>query len=55
MIRKINRPLFFSALAIVLVFGVFAFQVKNDKLFALAKNIDIFATLIREPEPTVAS
>lgn len=48
MIRKINRPLFFSALAIVLVFGVFAFQVKNDKLFALAKNIDIFATLIRE-------
>ena len=48
MIRKINRPLLFSALAIVLVFGVFAFQVKNDKLFALAKNIDIFATLIRE-------
>ena len=48
MIRKINRPFFFSALAILLVSGVFAFQVKNDKLFALAKNIDIFATLIRE-------
>ncbi len=28
--------------------GTFAFQVKNDKLFALAKNIDIFATLVRE-------
>lgn len=48
MIRKINRPFFFSVLAILLVSGVFAFQVKNDKLFALAKNIDIFATLIRE-------
>ncbi|WP_245693227.1 S41 family peptidase [Algoriphagus alkaliphilus] len=33
---------------LVLFLGAFAFQVKNDKLFALAKNIDIFATLIRE-------
>lgn len=28
--------------------GFFAFKAKNDKLFALAKNIDIFATLVRE-------
>jgi len=28
--------------------GVFAFTAKNDKLFAIAKNIDIFATLVRE-------
>ncbi len=36
---------FIGALALS---GFFAFQVKNDKLFALAKNIDIFATLVRE-------
>jgi carboxyl-terminal processing protease len=30
------------------VTGFFAFKEKNDKLFALAKNIDIFATLVRE-------
>lgn len=48
MIRKINRPVFFAFLALILFFGFLAFQVKNDKLFALAKNIDIFATLIRE-------
>lgn len=28
--------------------GIFAFTFKNDRLFAIAKNIDIFATLIKE-------
>ncbi|WP_100630152.1 S41 family peptidase [Algoriphagus formosus] len=31
-----------------LLAGSVAFTVKNDKLFAIAKNIDIFATLVRE-------
>jgi carboxyl-terminal processing protease len=35
-------------LGAILLLGFFAFQSKNDKLFALAKNIDIFATLVRE-------
>ncbi len=34
--------------AVVLLSGVLAFTVKNDKLFSLAKNIDIFATMVRE-------
>lgn len=48
MIQKLKKPIVFIPLILVLFFGAFAFQVKNDKLFALAKNIDIFATLIRE-------
>ncbi|WP_073570881.1 S41 family peptidase [Algoriphagus zhangzhouensis] len=42
-----NRLLVFVG-ATLLVTGFFAFKEKNDKLFALAKNIDIFATLVRE-------
>jgi carboxyl-terminal processing protease len=37
-----------ALLGIVLLSGVLAFTFKNDKLFAIAKNIDIFATMIRE-------
>ena len=48
MIRKIRKPAVFVPLILVLFSGIFAFQAKNDKLFALAKNIDIFATLVRE-------
>lgn len=48
MIDKLKKPVVFIPLILVLFSGVFAFQVKNDKLFALAKNIDIFATLVRE-------
>lgn len=48
MIRKIRKPAVFIPLILVLFSGIFAFQAKNDKLFALAKNIDIFATLVRE-------
>ncbi|MDG1279583.1 MAG: S41 family peptidase [Algoriphagus sp.] len=37
-----------ALLGIVLLSGVLAFTFKNDKLFAIAKNIDIFATMVRE-------
>ncbi|GMQ31684.1 S41 family peptidase [Algoriphagus confluentis] len=44
-----SRKSFFIGGFVILVLSMtLAFQVKNDKLFALAKNIDIFATLIRE-------
>ncbi|WP_460546226.1 S41 family peptidase [Echinicola sediminis] len=39
------------AIFLVLVVGggiLFSFKVKNDKLFLIAKNLDIFASLIRE-------
>lgn len=42
-----NKLILFSSLFIGLSF-VFAFTYKNDKLFAIAKNLDIFASLIRE-------
>ncbi|WP_111671726.1 S41 family peptidase [Algoriphagus litoralis] len=48
MIQKLKKPIVFIPLVLVLFLGTIAFQVKNDKLFALAKNIDIFATLVRE-------
>lgn len=48
MIEKLKKPIVFIPLVLILFLGTLAFQVKNDKLFALAKNIDIFATLVRE-------
>lgn len=48
MIQKFNKPVILIPALVALLFWVFAFQTKNDKLFSLAKNIDIFATLIRE-------
>jgi len=38
----------FAMITVLLLSGILAFSVKNDRLFALAKNIDIFATLVRE-------
>ncbi|HSJ67884.1 MAG TPA: hypothetical protein VK921_09425, partial [Anditalea sp.] len=36
-------------LSIIMIGGVFfSFNTKNDKLFAIAKNLDIFASVIRE-------
>jgi len=46
--QKIKRPGLFFAIAALLLLGGVAFQTKNDRLFAIAKSIDIFATLIRE-------
>lgn len=48
MIQKIKRPAVLWLLALLLLGGTLAFQIKNDRLFAIAKSIDIFATLIRE-------
>ncbi len=48
MIQKLKKPIVFVPSVLILFLGTLAFQVKNDKLFALAKNIDIFATLVRE-------
>lgn len=46
--QKIKRPGLVFSIAALLLVGTFAFQTKNDRLFAIAKSIDIFATLIRE-------
>jgi len=48
MIQKIKRPIILWLAALLLVGGIVAFQTKNDRLFAIAKSIDIFASLIRE-------
>ncbi|MEB2787262.1 S41 family peptidase [Algoriphagus persicinus] len=46
--KSLKKSLLIFVLGAVVLTGFFAFKAKNDKLFAIAKNIDIFATLIRE-------
>lgn len=46
--NKFTKKLFLPIGILLLLVGFVAFQIKNDKLFSIAKNIDIFATLIRE-------
>jgi carboxyl-terminal processing protease len=48
MLQTFKKPAIWIPVVLVLFLWIFAFQAKNDKLFAIAKNIDIFATLIRE-------
>ena len=48
MIQKIKRPVVLCLSALLVLGGIVAFQAKNDRLFAIAKSIDIFASLIRE-------
>ena len=48
MIQKNKRPVVLWLAALLVLGGVVAFQTKNDRLFAIAKSIDIFASLIRE-------
>jgi carboxyl-terminal processing protease len=48
MIQKIKRPVLIWVSALLLAGSIVAFQTKNDRLFAIAKSIDIFAALIRE-------
>ncbi|MGM0946594.1 MAG: S41 family peptidase [Bacteroidota bacterium] len=43
-----NKFILWTLIGVLSVSGIAAFTTKNDKLFALAKNIDIFATLVRE-------
>ncbi|MFN3803358.1 MAG: peptidase S41, partial [Belliella pelovolcani] len=47
--KFISRKSIAIAFTILLGVGVlFSFTAKNDKLFAIAKNLDIFASLVRE-------
>lgn len=47
--KKIFNKKYVTILIVVLGVGVlFSFASKNDKLFTIAKNLDIFASLIRE-------
>ena len=48
MIQKIKRPVVLWLSALLVLGGIVAFQAKNDRLFTIAKSIDIFASLIRE-------
>jgi carboxyl-terminal processing protease len=43
-----NKKIFIGSALFALILVFFSFNLKNDKLFALAKNLDIFASLIRE-------
>ncbi|MFC3415848.1 S41 family peptidase [Algoriphagus hitonicola] len=45
---KNNKIILWTLFSVLAFSGIFAFNTKNDKLFALAKNIDIFATMVRE-------
>jgi len=46
--RNLKKPIIL-VLSVVLTVGLlFSFVTKNDKLFAIAKNLDIFASLVRE-------
>ena len=45
---KRDRAIVFGFLAVLAVGLFFSFNPKNDKLFSIAKNLDIFASLIRE-------
>lgn len=46
--NTLKKSILILGTAVVVSSGFFAFTIKNDKLFAIAKNIDIFATLVRE-------
>ncbi|MEN2284261.1 S41 family peptidase [Algoriphagus sp. SE2] len=46
--KSLKKFLLVFIIGTVVISGFFAFKTKNDKLFAIAKNIDIFATMVRE-------
>lgn len=46
--KSLKKSILIFGLAAFVLGGFFAFIPKNDKLFAIAKNIDIFATIVRE-------
>src|SRR5690554_44885 len=48
MMNKKNRIIAVMISLIMVVGLLFSFNPKNDKLFSIAKNLDIFASLIRE-------
>jgi carboxyl-terminal processing protease len=52
MLKIMNKIKLYKGSILIAVIGVvfitFSFNLKNDKLFSLAKNLDIFASLVRE-------
>ena len=48
MTKTVKKLILIFLVGFLISVGFFAFTTKNDKLFAIAKNIDIFATLVRE-------
>ncbi|MCH7399992.1 S41 family peptidase [Belliella sp. DSM 107340] len=49
MINKFKNKVFLGLVLTILMGGaLFSFNLKNDKLFTIAKNLDIFASLVRE-------
>ncbi len=48
MTKTVKKLILLFLVGFLISVGFFAFTTKNDKLFAIAKNIDIFATLVRE-------
>lgn len=49
MINKLKNKTLLGLVAFVLISGLMlSFTLKNDKLFTIAKNLDIFASLVRE-------
>lgn len=45
---KFRNPILLTVVAIIATTLLFSFANKNDRLFAMAKNLDIFASLMRE-------
>jgi carboxyl-terminal processing protease len=43
-----NYPKSFLFIAVVVIAGLFSFNNPEDKFFAISKNLDIFATLVKE-------
>lgn len=48
MIKGLKKSLLVALTGVLVLSSFLAFYPKNDRLFALAKNIDIFATMVRE-------
>jgi carboxyl-terminal processing protease len=46
--HNIKKPILLTFAILISVGMLFSFVNKNDKLFAIAKNLDIFASLVRE-------
>ena len=47
--KFVSRKAFFTSLTVIgIAVLTLSFYPKNDKLFDLAKNLDIFASLVRE-------
>ena len=46
--KNFKKPVILLLVSFLTLSLLFSFATKNDKLFAIAKNLDIFASLVRE-------